>query len=110
MTTLTKSQVKGLETALAHARHWNFVATDKVVSSLIRCANKQSQRTIMRTWKAKLRHCWINDLPQLGNYSEFFELPLEKQLEWVVEGLEAKIANVKILDVPGYKDLKGVTS
>ena len=50
MTTLTKSQVKGLETALAHFRSGNTEAARRIASSLLRAALKPSQVREILAW------------------------------------------------------------
>ena len=88
MTTLTKSQVKGLEVALAHAKNENLFAAQKVTLGLIRSALKKSQQAILYNWINAIADSMDSDA--FRDFGTFRYLPLDVQLKAIVRVMNAK--------------------
>ena len=101
MTTLTKSQLRGLETALAHAKNENLHAAQKVTSSLIRCASKKSQQTVIDLWIKAIADSMDSDA--FRSFGTFRYLPLDVQLKSIVQVFEYHQGKLEVIDVPGHK-------
>ena len=87
MTTLTKCQVKGLETALAHAKNDDLLAAQKVTLDLILTAHA-SQKAILYKWFNAIADSMDSDA--FRDFGTFRYLPLDVQLKAIVRVMNAK--------------------